>query len=425
MKRFVAALLFAVPSALFAQDATTVPAVSLEDAIRIAEESAPSMRTSRQNVRSAKLGVTRSYLAFAPTISTGASYRPAQNGARQNFTSQISVGLNNFFNWNTYFAVSTSKRSLATAEATAVQSRYQLRTTVKNQYFAVLQAQEALANSERQLVVAEENMKLVRTRLNTGMVVASDTLSNLIAVLNAQSALIAGQATLQNNIRTFSRTLGIENLVRPDPRDTANFKIIQIDSVALLGMIQDAPAAVTSRAQIENAKSNLRSAKLAFVPTPSSSLSWNRSAQGSSVFGFTDGLYRYSTSQPSFQLSLSLPIFNAFNREATLISARETLENAQYNYRDQQLNVESQLLNQISTIRNLERQLTVQELSLLAAEEQFRVQTLRNNIGLLTEIEVTTARNALFTAQNNIVNTRYAYRNAIAALEQLVGRDLR
>jgi outer membrane protein TolC len=413
-------------AALIAQDPNAaIPVVSLEDAIRIAEESAPSMRTSRQNIRQAKLSVTQGYLAFAPSISTGASYRPAQNGSLDQYTANINVGVSNFFNWNTYFAISTRKRALATTEANAVQARYTLRTNVKNQYFAVLQAQEAINNSRRQLSVAETNMNLVRIRLSTGMVVQSDTLTNYISLLSAQSSVATAENALQNSIRTFSRTLGIENLVRPDPRDTANFRVIQLDSIALLGMLADAPASVTARASIETAKSTLRQAKMAYLPTPSSNLSWGRSANGQSVWGFTDKQYRYTTNHPSFSIGFSMPVFNAFSREASLIQAREGLENQQFNYRDQQLNAESQLLNQLSTIRNLERQLVINQLQLAAAEENQRVQTLRNNLGLLTELEVTTAQNQLFNAQNTLTNARNSYRNAIAALEQLIGRDLR
>ncbi len=427
MKRLLAAILIAVPSALFAQtQSTAVPIVTLDDALKLAMDNAPSMRNSRNSVRAAKLNVTQQYMVFLPQITTAAGFRPAQNGQRINFSTQYSASISGIFDINTYFGFANVKRARDLAEANAVQSTYQLRTSVKQSYYAVMQQQEAISNSQRQLEVARKNLALSRTRLNTGMVVQSDTLNNLISVLTSESALINAENSLQNSIRTFSRTLGIEYLVRPDPADTANFQILVIDSLALMGMLKDAPAAVVSRASIETQKGNLRTAKLRYIPIPSGgSLSMSRSANGESVFGYTDQSYRYTGNRPSLTFSFSLTIFDKFNREEQLISAREGLENAQLNYRDQQITAESNLLNQINSLRSLERQLVTQQKSLDAAVEAFRIATAKNDMGMMTELDFTNAQNQLFNAQNSMVTLRNNYRNAIAGLEALVGRDLR
>jgi outer membrane protein len=426
MTKLSFALVLAAPSLLFAQSQTQTPTVvTLDDAIRIAEQSAPSMRNSRNSVRIARFGVTRSYAAFLPSINTSASFSPAQNGANANYSTGISASLGGLFNQNTYFAIATARRGLASQEAAAVTATFQLRAQVKQQYFAVLQAQEQLAAAERQLVISNRQLELVRVRVASGMAVANDSMTNAINVMNQENSLITANNTLANSIRTFSRTLGIETLVQPDPRDTSNFQIVPLDSVALFAMLYDSPQAVQSRTTVANSKHSLRMAKLAYIPTLSGGVNWSRSGSGEGMFGYGDGTYRYSGGNPSISFNISLPVFDRFSRENSLMNARESLENAELNSRDQRLNQESTLLTNIANIRSLEQQLVNQQLALASAEENLRIIQIRYELDLITDLEVLTAQNTLINQRNSLITLRNNYRNAIAQLEQLVGRELR
>jgi outer membrane protein len=243
--------------------------------------------------------------------------------------------------------------------------------------------------------------------------------------MNQENSLITANNTLANSIRTFSRTLGIETLVQPDPRDTANFQIVQLDSVALFAMLYDSPQAVQSRTTVANSKHSLRMAKLAYIPTLSGGVNWSRSGSGEGMFGYGDGTYRYSGGNPSISFNISLPVFDRFSRENSLMNARESLENAELNSRDQRLNQESTLLTNIANIRSLEQQLVNQQLALASAEENLRIIQIRYELDLITDLEVLTAQNTLINQRNSLITLRNNYRNAIAQLEQLVGRELR
>jgi outer membrane protein TolC len=425
MKKFLAALLFAVPVTSFAQVQSTAPTIiSLDDAIAIAHQNSPTMRNSRNSVRSAGLSVTQAYARYLPSISTSASIRPAQNGSDANFQSGISASLN-IFNYNQYFQIGQAKRQRDVAEANALQARYTVASQVKQQYYSALSAQEALNAARRQLEVVEAQMDLSRARVRTGTVVANDSINASISLMSAQTNLMSAENAAANSIRTFSRTLGIETVVMPNPADTANFRIIQLDSAALFAMIRDAPAALQSQAQIANAKHSLRTARFQYIPQIGGGISVSRSGSGQSFFGYDDRNYRYSGGQPSINFSFSLQVFNGFGREASLVNAREGLETAQLNFRDQQLNAENTLLNSLGSIRVLEKQLEIQGRQLGAAEENLRIVNIRYELDLVTFIEVVQAQNQVFTARNTLINSRNNYRNQIAQLEALVGRDLR
>jgi outer membrane protein TolC len=425
MKRFLAAVVIAAPAVLSAQIQSGAPTiVTLDDALRLGEQHAPSMRTSANSQRISRLGVTRAYAAFLPSINSNATFNPAQNGNTANYSTGLSAGIQGLFSPETYFAIASAKRSLAVTEAQAVTTLYTLRTQIKQQYYSALQTQEQLTSVRNQLQVSETQHSFTVARVRNQTAISNDSIQSWSTVLSNRSNLMTAEFNAANAIRTLSRTLGIEYLVQPDPRDTANFRIVALDSVALLGMLHDSPAQVQSRANILNAKATLRTAKLRYIPQVGGSISWSRNGSGESVFGYTDKPYRYSGGEPRIGFSFSLTVFDRLGRESSLITAREGVETQEINYRDQRINQENQLYTLLNQIRLLERQLETLNLSRQLAQTNFDFVTRRYQLEAALQLDVMNAQNQLWTANNNIINARNQYRNAIAQLEQLVGRDL-
>jgi multidrug efflux system outer membrane protein len=431
MKKLVLALLVAAPVApvapvaLSAQNIQQIPVVTLDDALRIAAENATTMRNARNSLRSSRMTVTQRYAAFLPSISTNASFQPAQNGAPARYGAGISASISGMFNQNTYFQIAQAKRALANQEASYVATQFQLKQTVKQQYFQVLQAREALTASRNALRVQETNMEWMRERVRTGTTIESDTLNQMQSLLSSQLNVVNGERSVENLIRTFSRTLGLENDVQPDPGDTANFRMVELDSAALVAMLPESPQAVQSRTTHANAKQSLLTAKLVYLPQLSGGINWSRSGSGEGLWGYGSKTYRYNGGEPSISFSIGLPFFDRFGRESGLVSAREALENAEIAMRDQRLNQHSTLINNLNSVRTTVEQMRINELQIAAAERSLEVATLRYELDLDTSLQVLNAQNSLFTARNSLISTRNTYRNQIAQIETLVGRELR
>jgi outer membrane protein TolC len=107
------------------------------------------------------------------------------------------------------------------------------------------------------------------------------------------------------------------------------------------------------------------------------------------------------------------------------VSAREALENAEIAMRDQRLNQHSTLINNLNSVRTTVEQMRINELQIAAAERSLEVAMLRYELDLDTSLQVLNAQNSLFTARNSLISTRNTYRNQIAQIETLVGRELR
>jgi outer membrane protein len=143
-----------------------------------------------------------------------------------------------------------------------------------------------------------------------------------------------------------------------------------------------------------------------------------RSANEQFPFNFNKSPFGYS-------VSLSLPIFNGFQREEQIQAATSQRNDARYAVRAQQLQMATEvstahrnLLTQYQTVQLQEQTRATAEQALQLAQERYRV-------GASTFLDVTTARADYERESTNLINATYEFHKAYAELERAVGRPLR
>jgi outer membrane protein len=449
MFKRIAALL-AVPMILSAQTPTPTPAptaalspvqgrlISLDEAIRLAQQNSPSAIQARGTLRMRALGVRSAYAAFLPTLTTSAglskpffSDDPNKQWAHNNSISS-SITL---FDPVRYYDVGEAKRNVDLAEAAEIQGRYSIALQVKQQFFNALNARESEAAALSALEVAEQSYRAATARVRAGSATTSDSLRALITVGNRRIELLSAQNSLRQANVALSRLVGTDFAVQADPADTLDLDDAVIDSMALVVMVQRGPVLEQERARVELARYTVKSARTRYWPRLSS-INVSRQGSGIGFYGFDDekfdrpaapgqpriDAYRYNTS--CCQISVSMTLWDNFAREDQMVQARISEENARASLRDQQLGQQQLLAQQIGTLRTTEAQMQVQRLSLAAAEEDLRIIQLRYELGAATQLEVTTSQDALNRARVSLIDTRYRYRLAKANIEALIGREL-
>ena len=445
------AALLAVPMVLSAQIPARTPAptpalsqvqgrlISLDEAIRLAQQNSPSAIQARGNLRMRALGVRSAYAAFLPSINTNASLSRQFFDERDSKTwghgSSLSASIN-LFDPLRYYDVGEAKRNVDLAEATEIQGRYSIALQVKQQFFNALNARESEAAALSALEVAEQSYRAATARVRAGSATTSDSLRALITVGNRRIELLAAQNSLRQANVALSRLVGMDFPVQADPADTLDLTDAVIDSAALVVMVQRGPALEQERARVELAQYGVKSARTRYWPRLSG-ITFSRQASGLSFYGFDDhkfdrprseenpnGVDGYRWSTNCCQISVSMTLWDNFVREDQMVSARITADNAQANLRDQQLGQQQLLAQHIGTLRTTEAQMQVQRLSLAAAEEDLRIIQLRYELGAATQLEVTTSQDALNRARVSLIDTRYRYRLAKANIESLIGREL-
>ncbi len=431
------ALLILPAAALSAQgipDTLVARPIPLREAVSLAEQNGLGAIQARGQTRSAESGVRAARGALLPsaTISMG---QVNQSGERLDTQGRLvpylatqpwtyNTGLNasvNLFDggrrWN---EVKRTRYDVGAAEANEVTQKYSLALQVKTQYYAILAAREAEGAAQAQLQLAQEQLKTSIVRTRAGVVTLSDSLRSVIAVGNAQLALI----TARNNVRVASaaltRLVGSETLVTAQASDTLDRGLAPVDSVALAALLDDAPTVRQSEAQLSSADAAVKSAKTPYLP--SIDFTYSRSGNGfSQTYGLNGKPFAYTN---NFNLRLSYTLFNNFQREDALTRAEVTADLVQAQVRDTKLAARQTLVQQLAALSSAQQRIVIQQATLDASREDLRVQQQRYALGASTFLDVLTSQSTLDAARSALIQARQDVRVARAQLEALVGRDL-
>ncbi len=428
-------------SALPAQVAPTAgePAreITLDDAIRLAQQNAPALVQARGSLRSSAAGVRRAYAAFVPNLNTsissgrsaGATYFQGAlvplRGDAWSFSNSISANVEVYDGGRRMSEVRRTKAVETAAEASERTQLYNTALNVKQQYFNGLAARELEAAALRQLEQAEQQMAASTARVRAGAATKSDSLRSVIQVGNARLAVLTARNNLEVANAGLTRLVGTEFVVTPTPGDTVAPPPVVLENQALVALLDQAPALQQAQADLAAARAALKTARAAWLPSLSASYSF--SANQSSG-GFEPGnLFLFGGQNPNnkrLNFNISYPLFNQLQRETSITQAQVTQRNAEATLRDARLAAQQTLTQALGTLRLAEERASIQDASVAAAEEDLRVQTQRYQLGAATLLDVLTSQTTLIQARTALIQARYDSRVAKAQLEALIGQEL-
>jgi len=236
-------------------------------------------------------------------------------------------------------------------------------------------------------------------------------------------SLLQAQQNVQIEALKVYQLMGVPAPEPPDVVPTDTFPVVapawNPDSLIALGLAQN-PALLAMRSREVAARWGARSAYSAYLPSLSASASTGRSqiTQGSAPS-------YYQTSPWTLSLSVSLPIYDAAQRNAQVSQANYQDESLRQSIRAREVQVRTDVSSAYVALDAAYRTIAVQHTNVAAANEAFSLATERYRVGSGSIIELLSARVDAETAATNYITAVYNYHKAIAALEQAVGRTLR
>lgn len=428
------------PAALSAQDSVSAGAapITLAAAIRLAQQNSPQTIGARGTVRANQAAVRAAYGAFLPSVTAnvgtgrqftgaGTTTRINQNGERVTIagnTWTYSNGLSfnaQLLSLDRIPNLRAAKADVATARENTVVESYSVALSVEQQFFNALAARESEGAARAQLAEAQQQLDASRRRVIAGVATASDSLRAKTQVLTGQLALTTAQNAQLDANAILTRLVGSATPVAAatnDPAimamDTLSFNTDVVVSAALA-----APAVVAAEAERTAARERRTAARAAYLPTINAGFS--RGGSGTGVYGFGNNPFPYNG---QLNVSLSYQIFNQFAREEQIARATVNENNAEATLRDQQLQSRQLAVQYLNAVRLGEEAIAVQTATIVAAEEDLRVQQQRYNLGLSTIVDLLTAQTTLNQARVNLISARNTVRLATAQIEALLGRPL-
>ncbi|MEO6208650.1 MAG: TolC family protein [Gemmatimonadaceae bacterium] len=406
--------------------------MSLQEAVTFAQKNSPLAVNARGQLRSSRAGVRSAYAAFLPTLdiqATNTQNSPAGvvidssghvfSGKWQN-SQGFSTGLQLFDGLSRLYQIRASRAEVTAARANEVTQTFQIALLVSQQYYAVLAAKESESAARAQLDQAQQQLAVSRAKVRAQTSTKSDSLRAIIQVGDAELALLQARNNLQTANATLTRLVGEPYKVTANAADTITGPTVEIDSTRLVQLAEVSPAVQQAQAQQLAAQAQYRAAHAPYFPNIS--VAYNRSRYHSdSSFNFAHGGYNYSG---TLRFTVSYPLFNGLTREQDVVNADVARQNAAAEAQDAALLAQQNLVAYIGTLRTAQQQIEIQQVSVVAAEEDLRVQQQRYQLGASILLDVLTSQTQLTQARLALIQARYDYRVAKAQLEALIGQTL-
>jgi outer membrane protein len=484
--RFVLPLLAVAVLAQGAGAQTTT--LTLDEAVQLARRNNPLFQATVNSRRAADLGVKAAYAQLIPRLDAQASGRFTEGGQQyvngipisnssDILQSNYGLGVSYTINSAVLFAPKLYAAQRDAADADVIGSQEILRSTITQQYLAVLRAQANAALQDTLVITAKGQLELAKARQSVGAATILDVRTAEVTLGRAEVvALQAQNAAEVQKLRLFEQ-MGVPQ--PPAVELTTRFQVVPVtfslDSLKRLARASN-PGLVALKSRETAAVAGVRAQRGQYLPTLQLSTGWGWNG---SRFTNTDALVEraqvgqlanfgecstldslrvgagmpglncstlfptplpqsqidairtssssldFTKAPQSFSAFVSIPIFDNLNREVQLQRANIERDNARFAVRGREVRLDADVteahLNLVTAIRSVE----LNEINAVAAREQLAFAEERYRVGAATFLDVTTSRGAFEQAQIDRVNAVYEYHRAFAALESAVGRPLR
>ncbi|MGK7313198.1 MAG: TolC family protein [Candidatus Longimicrobiales bacterium M2_2A_002] len=406
-----------------------VDTVTVAEAVDRALEANPQMVQARTSLGTAEFGVKQAYASLLPSLSVSSSTSRSSaerfdptlgttlNTQSTSYSAGISSGMDVFAGGRNLAAIRSARATENAASATVVTRRFGVALTAKQAFFAVLRSAELIALNQRRIEEARQNLGAAERRLQAGRATRSDVLRARLEVSNARQALLEARAQQRTDMYALGRTVGVRGPVAARTPESLEPQPLATSPVALRQLVADqSPAVESALAEVSVAEAGVSQSRAQYFPTISVSGGYNWS---NDRFTLDEGRTSWST-----RLSLSYPLFNGLQREASVDRANAQLSVARAQADEAVRGAVSELEGLLAQLALAEQKIAILEESVEVAREDFRVQQERYDLGAATILELVSSQTALLQAENNLINARYDYQITRAELESLVGRQL-
>ena len=420
--------------------------LTLDDAIRIALHRNPAHRRVLNDEDVTAVGELAAWSQFLPTVSANASTglsRARTITGEDDFgrpvtlpdpidyrSSSASQGINASVTLFDGLSRVNSLRA-ARAESRAVAARIRasergLVGQVSRLYYAALQARQRIALEEQLLASARERLAMTEQQLRVARTHPEDVLGAQVDVARQELALEQARGNARKADLDLLQAMGIEDQPEFELVDglPSRFDPASLDEDALVARaLESAPRVLELAATAAAAEHTAGAAR------------WSRWPQISLQAGVSRGmslrsneaLFELNPRNRSFSLGLSaqVPLFTRFQTSRQIAQANANAEDAREALREERLRVERDVRAALVDLRNAYRAVDLAERSAELARQRVELAQEKYRLGAISFADLQRFIDDAAREERAAVDARFAWINAVIALEQQVGGQVR
>lgn len=394
------------------------------------------------------------------------------------YFSNYSLGFNLGISGNTLLAPRRAAANLEATRARIGSAEAGLVLDVTRTYLDVLRADEGVRLARRELARAEANLALAEAQAAVGAATALEARQAEVAVGRTRVSLVREEGAARNARISLFQLMG-EDANGRDLHLTSTFDLAPVteDEEELYRLsLEQNPDLAALLAQEEASIQGLRVARSTYFPSLTLQGGWSGFTRQASSDGFlldqaqaqaennvlqcrltneifsrlADPLPTQDCSQfewaaedreavlagnrafpfdftrqpPSVSLSISFPLFQGFQRQQQVETARAGRNNARLQVQEQRIALRSEIARSLVTARTAYEAARLEETNLVVAERQLELAREQFQAGLVDFLQLADAEAVRARADREYLAAVYAYHEARAVLEAVVGAPL-
>ena len=338
-------------------------------------------------------------------------------GISNSHTNSFSASLPIYTGGATKGRILQSKAGYQSAVAGQQAAWNEMRSTVTNGYFQVLQTENMTKLSQEAVDRLTEHLKNVQAQYDVGVVAKVDVLRSQVELSNAEQDLIKAKNAYELAVASLDRVVGL-------PMDT-NLKLVNLLTYAAYDndLNYCLSYAADHRPELEQAKQRVKAAEGALL-VARSGYQPQVNAQARHNLGRNSNWPGDGKKDWSVGVSVSVNAFDSGVTYSRIHGAKEDLSKAKAQYRDAVDGINLDVRSKYLSMREAEKRIHTADVAVERAEEDYRIAQLRYQAGVGTNTDVIDASVALTQAKTNYLQAMYDYNTSKTDLRTAIGEPM-
>jgi len=302
-----------------------------------------------------------------------------------------------------------SRRDQATVELTVM-------TGVALTYFSSLELQDRLAVAGGNVAAAQTTLKGLRLQLAAGIATALDVAQQETTVSTLSAAIPPLRQQLQQTIDALAILVG-------QPPESVNITAVTLADLSLpvvrpglpSELLERRPDVAEAEAQLISANANIAVARAALFPNI------ELTASGGFASSSLSTLLHSSSRVYSAAASLTQPIFEGGALRAQVEFAQARRDELVANYRKAILSALANVEDALAAVQQSTEQVNRQQTAVAKARRAYQIAQAQLHAGTVSILTVLNTETALFSAEDTLIQAKFAQVQALVSLFQALG----
>ncbi len=342
-----------------------------------------------------------------------------------------SYGINaNWTVWNGGRNTNTIKQNRLTeqmSELDVTQQANSIQEQIAQLYVQILYETEAVRVCEEIIKASELQRDRAQVMVDVGSLARVDWVQLDAQVSQDKYSLVQAQSQLANYKLQLKQLLEIHDdepfdVAIPDVSDEKVMSLVPDEQAVYNAALEIRPEIQSSKLNIESSELAISSARAGYMPTVSVSASIGSSNSSGQHTEFTKQIKTNLSN--SVGLTVSVPLFDNLQTRTNIRKAKYALQSSELALQEQQKQLYSTVENHWLNATTSQQQYIYALANVKSMQESYDLVSEQFNLGLKNIVELTTGKNNLLQAQQQLLQTKYTTLLNLALLNFYAGENI-